>query len=537
MRISACVIALLVAVTSPTSTDAWALIQSSAFTRRVNLSMASASSPEIFLYNSKTRSKEPLQTLEPQKVKMYTCGPTVYDSAHVGNFRAFLTYDVLKRALQYFGYHVDHICNLTDVDDKILMRCERDSMTVEELTSQCTAAFMNDLAALNIVPARAYPRATQHIDDMVEMIQQLAANDLAYQTPDGSWYFATDKDDKYGTRLVTLNVDEMESQERTLAQDDMGKRNSQQDFCLWKAFKEDGIDREDATWDTPIGRGRPGWHLECSAMARVFLGDTIDVHCGGIDLKFPHHENEIAQSEGASGKPFCECWIHNGFVNIDNEKMSKSKGNFLTLRAACPKPDEVRAYRYLVVSSQYRNPLNFTEQATKAALKALQRIDKVREQLATVISSKNDVVGHSDIATTVVPNEMKNFDAALLDDLSMPRAAASLFALIKAAETEFKKNEDAMDIVGLRAIDNALLEMDKVFGVFYQVPMSETEEQEQAEALIVPDEVMELVGLRTAAKDAQDWDLADSLRKRITMLGFKVKDVKGGEPIVSPLEA
>lgn len=493
--------------------------------------------PEIVLYNSKSRSKEPLQTLEEGLVKMYTCGPTVYDSAHVGNFRAFLTYDVLKRTLQYFGWHVDHICNLTDVDDKILMRCERDNLTVEELTRKCEDAFLKDLDALNIIPARAYPRATNHIDDMVELVQMLAAKELAYRAPDGSWYFATENDDKYGTHLVNLKVDEMESQERTSAQDDNGKRNNQ-DFCLWKAFKE-GSDRQDATWETPIGRGRPGWHLECSAMARVFLGDTIDVHCGGIDLKFPHHENEIAQSEGATGKAFCECWIHNGFVNIDNEKMSKSKGNFLTLRAACPKPDEVRAYRYLVVSSQYRNPLNFTDQATKAAQKALQRIDKVREQLgAAIVSSKDGAAeGDSEIATTVVPNEMKNFEAALLDDLSMPRAAACLFALIKAAESEFKKDDGVWDICGLQAIDKALLEMDKVFGVFYQVPMSEEEEQEQADALIVPDEVMDLVGQRTVAKDAQDWDLADSLRKRITELGFKVKDVKGGEPIVSRLEA
>ena len=532
MRLHAWALAALVASTNPTI-DAWSPSRSSVRSTQLFMSTSEAPLPELILYNSKSRSKEPLRTLEPSKVKMYTCGPTVYDSAHVGNFRAFLTYDVLKRTLVYFGYTVDHICNLTDVDDKILMRCERDSLSVEELTSQCTDAFMKDLQALNIVPARAYPRATQHIHDMVDMVQQLAAKDLAYQTPDGSWYFATGNDPKYGTQLVNLKVDEMESQERTSAQDDMGKRSGQ-DFCLWKAFK-DGVDREDATWDTSIGRGRPGWHLECSAMARVFLGDTIDVHCGGIDLKFPHHENEIAQSEGASGKLFCECWIHNGFVNIDNEKMSKSKGNFLTLRAACPEPDEVRAYRYLVVSSQYRNPLNFTEKATKAAQNALQRIDRVREQLEAV--SSKDATANSEIATAVVPNEMKNFDAALLDDLSMPRAAASLFALVKVAESEFKKGDNAMDIVGLQAINAALLQMDRVFGIFYRVPLSETEEKEQAKALIVPVEVMDLVGQRTVAKDSQDWELADSLRKRIAEMGFTVKDVKGGEPIVSRLKA
>jgi cysteinyl-tRNA synthetase len=396
---------------------------------------------------------------------------------------------------------------------------------------------MEDLKSLNIIPARVYPRATQHIDDMVELVQLLQEKDLAYQTPDGSWYFATDKDDKYGTQLVNLNVDEMESQERTSAEDDFGKRNPQ-DFCLWKAFKQ-GVDREDATWDTTIGRGRPGWHLECSAMARVFLGDTIDVHCGGIDLKFPHHENEIAQSEGATGKTFCNCWIHNGFVNINDEKMSKSLGNFMTLRAACPKADDIRAYRYLVVSSQYRNPLNFTDQAMQAAKQALKRIDKVKQQLSDALAKIKDASsGESEIATKVVPQEIRNFKAALLDDLSMPRAAASLFALIKAAEAEFKKTDDAsLDIAGLQAIQHALLDMDKVFGVFYEVPLSKEEQKEQEESSVIPDVVMDLVGQRSAAKDAQDWELADSLRQRITELGFKVKDVKGGEPIVSRLES
>lgn len=502
----------------------------------LSMSATVASFPELVLYNSKSRMKEPFETIDPGKVKMYTCGPTVYDSAHVGNFRAFLTYDVVKRALQYFGWDVDHICNLTDVDDKILLRCERDSISVADLTQRCEQAFMDDLKALNIVPARAYPRATQHIDDMVEVVQMLEKNGLAYQASDSSWYFATDKDEKYGTQLVNLNVDGMESQERTNAEDDMVKRDGR-DFCLWKAFKE-GVDREDATWDTPIGRGRPGWHLECSAMSRVFLGDTIDIHCGGIDLKFPHHENEIAQSEGATGKPFCNCWVHNGFVNINDEKMSKSKGNFLTLRNACPKPDDVRAYRYLVVSSQYRNPLNFTDQATKAAKKALKRIDKLRQQLKVVTTNEHSTNGSdSELASVLVPREIRNFETALLDDLSMPRAAASLFALVKAGEKEFKKGEEDIDFVGLRAIDEALVQMDKVFGIFYEVPLTEEEKADQADSQIVPDDVMDLVHKRQEAKDAKHWDIADDIREQITGLGFKVKDVKGGEPVITRLDS
>eukprot|EP00546_Thalassionema_frauenfeldii_P012192 CAMPEP_0178920990 /NCGR_PEP_ID=MMETSP0786-20121207/15307_1 /TAXON_ID=186022 /ORGANISM="Thalassionema frauenfeldii, Strain CCMP 1798" /LENGTH=501 /DNA_ID=CAMNT_0020595109 /DNA_START=177 /DNA_END=1682 /DNA_ORIENTATION=+ len=500
------------------------------------MSSTTAPLPELILYNSLSANKEKFETIDPGKVKMYTCGPTVYDSAHVGNFRAFLTYDVLKRTLQYFGWDVDHICNLTDVDDKIILRCERDNISVADLTQMCEQAFLDDLKALNIVPARVYPRATQHIDDMVEIIQMLEKNNLAYQTSDGSWYFSTENDKNYGKNLVNLNVDDMESQERTNAEDDLGKRN-QQDFCLWKSFKE-GSDREDATWDTPIGRGRPGWHLECSAMSRVFLGDTIDVHCGGIDLKFPHHENEIAQSEGATGKPFCNCWVHNGFVNINDEKMSKSLGNFLTLRTACPRPDDVRAYRYLVVSSLYRSPLNFTDQAMKAAKKALKRIDTLRQQLRDAKGNehtKND--DGSELASVFVPRELNNFETALLDDLSMPRAAASLFALIKAGEKEFKKTDEDIDFVGLNAIDDALTKMDKVFGIFYEVPLSDEEKAEKANALIVPDEVMDLVHQRQQAKEAKNWDVADDIRQKITDFGFKLKDVKGGEPIVTRLDA
>ena len=491
--------------------------------------------PTLSLYNSKSRTKEDLLPLEPNSIKMYTCGPTIYDSAHVGNFRAFLTYDVLKRVLLYFGYSVQHVCNLTDVDDKIITRCAERGLTLEQLTNMYKQAFMTDLAALNIIPAQHYPRATQHIQDMVDLVQGLVQNKLAYQTTDGSWYFNTQNQPLYGTHLVNLAVEDMESQDRT--DDDSGKRHFQ-DFCLWKAFKE-GVDRSDCSWETSLGYGRPGWHLECSAMARVFLGDTIDIHCGGIDLKFPHHENEIAQSEGFSGKTFCNCWIHNGFVNIGGEKMSKSTGNFLTLRAACPKPDDVRAYRYLVVSSQYRNPLSFTEQAMEASKKALKRIDKVQRGIINALSTTCDgVVRESEVATLVVPNELKNFDAALMDDLSMPRAAASFFNLVKEAETILKQVNQGttFDKVGLQAIQVGLDRMDQVFGIFYQVPLSEQEATVDV-SNVIPPEVLTLVDQRVAAKEAQDWDLADALRKRISELGFNVKDIKGsGEPIVSRLE-
>ena len=268
-------------------------------------------SPKLSLYNSITRQKDPFTPQDPNKVSMYTCGPTVYDYAHVGNFRAFLTYDVLKRVLLYLGYDVEHVCNLTDVDDKIIKRCSEQDVTLLELTRRYEQLFFDDLEALNIVKANVYPRATEHIDEMAKLILDLEKNGLAYQSEEGSWYFAVDKKEGYGTNLVSLDPKQLQKTGMAGAQRGMdadeydSDKEGVRDFCLWKAYKPQ-FDREDATWDPVvnvngeernIGKGRPGWHLECSAMARKYLGNTIDLHAGGVDLKFPHHENEIAQSE------------------------------------------------------------------------------------------------------------------------------------------------------------------------------------------------------------------------------------------------
>lgn len=441
-----------------------------------------------------------------------------------------------------------HICNLTDVDDKIINRANEQQLdSTRELTQQFEEYFMDDLKALNIIPATAYPRATDYVDDMMDMINILAKKQLAYETSDGSWYFRTRAQEGYGQQLVQFSSD---ASEEYVSDDgdnnDTTEKEHFQDFCLWKAFKP-GVDREDLAWsrdaskssESSIKKGRPGWHLECSAMARHFFGSDqpIDLHGGGIDLKFPHHENEIAQSEGANGCIFCNCWFHNGFVNINSEKMSKSLNNFLTLRNACPTGQDVRAYRYLAVSSQYRNSLNFSPDAMKAAKSALKRIDSVKAQLEQLQSNdeESDHGSNSPLATETVPKAMANFNAALRDDLSMPRAAATLFSLVKACEKEFKKvakDETAVvDHLGLKAIHMALQSMDQIFGIFYQVPLTEEEAETDDDA--IPNEVMELVEQRTSAKESKDWELADSLRVRIAELGFTVKDVKGGDPIVS----
>jgi cysteinyl-tRNA synthetase len=321
-------------------------------------------------------------------VAFYSCGPTVYDFAHIGNFRAFLTYDVLKRWLLYSGYAVDHVCNLTDVDDKIIKRMARDNLSLPELTNKYASIFFEDLHALNILPASHYPRATEHIQDIVQMVQDLVARGYAYESQ-GSVYFRVNKFKEYG-KLAWLDFGGMadgagEGGGINDADEYVAEKGDAKDFALWKAYKE-----EDGPvfWETALGKGRPGWHIECSAMARRFLGETLDVHAGGVDLVFPHHENEIAQSEAATGQAFCRCWVHNGFVNVDNEKMSKSKGNFLTLRATLQTDLELRAFRYLVVTSQYRTPLNFNAEGLQGARKTVLRLDKLKAALADLAQQK-----------------------------------------------------------------------------------------------------------------------------------------------------
>jgi cysteinyl-tRNA synthetase len=573
---------------------------------------------QLKLYNSRTRRKEVFipqqQTHDPKNkitVTMYTCGPTVYDSAHIGNFRAFLTYDLLKRVLLYLGYEVVHICNITDVDDKIIKKANQQGLpigSIQTLTQFYETAFFQDLQRLSCVPANYYPRATEHVPAMMRFIQDLAVPldastpPLAYETADGSWYFDTQQlpGGTYGKQLVDLNYEEMEQQKETVENAE-GKKHFA-DFCLWKAYKE-GYDREDSAWssaqfsgttrplpngeaDAPlmsmeqlkqqqpypdptlpvIRKGRPGWHLECSAMAQTYFGHStpIDFHGGGIDLKFPHHENEIAQSSGwkrrwnaATGMPrvngsddikeddelmFCNCWFHNGFVNMGMEKMSKSLGNFITLQDACPTALDQRAYRYLVLSSSYRNPLSFTPLIMQASKNAVLRIDRVKAQLDQIARvTISDFASVSTLADSVVPQTLDFFEKAILDDLSMPRAAASLFDLVKAAEVELKISpEEERDVRGLLAIRTALQEMDRVLGVFDRAIESNDDTEDSSSSgqveSAVPLDVLDLVQQRIDAKSAQDYALADEIRQRILHeYGYVIKDVKGGDPIVTPV--
>ncbi|GMI26236.1 hypothetical protein TeGR_g5499 [Tetraparma gracilis] len=459
---------------------------------------------------------------------MYTCGPTIYAPAHLGNFRAFLTYDVLKRTLaKVYGRRVDHVCNLTDVDDKIIRRCRETGRSLRELTDPFEEQFRRDLDGLNVVPAKEYPRATDYIPEIVELIGELEGNGLAYERGDG-WYYNTTAKEGYGTNLVDLSS-------RELPPSPPGTPPPDRDFALWKREKE-GVDVPSALWDSPLGRGRPGWHVECSAICRSLLGDRIDLHMGGEDLKFPHHENEIAQSEGVRGRedrsgsePFCGCWVHNGFVNIGGagEKMSKSLGNDLTLSAECPGPLDKRAFRYLVVSSHYRSPLSYTPLAMDAARAALRRLDKLLAALDALPPPPDG--GAAGPLSELCAASRASFEAALAQDLATPRAAAVMFGVVKAAEKELR--EGGGDLAGLREARRTLGYFDEVFGVFY-LPPGEVEEQAGGEA---PAHVAALAEARAEAKKGKDFGEADRLRGEIEAAGWAVADTPGGSFELSEL--
>lgn len=509
-----------------------------------------AGTPVFRLFNTAGRMKQAFSPMEDKRVKFYSCGPTVYDYAHIGNFRAFLTYDILKRWLLYQGFEVDHVCNLTDVDDKIIKRMARDGVSLQDLTEKYTALFFDDLETLNILPASRYPRATEHIGDIVDMIKGLMDKGLAYER-NASVYFRVSKHSNYGA-LACLDMSGMqdgagEGGGISDAEEFMSEKESSKDFALWKAYKdEDG----DVFWDTDLGKGRPGWHIECSAMARRYLGDTVDIHAGGVDLVFPHHENEIAQSEGFTGKPFCGCWVHNAFVNVDGEKMSKSKGNFLTLKSTLKTAVDVRAFRYLVVSSQYRTNLSFSGTSLDGARNTVQRLDKLRAGLEAVAASTARAPGSDDSDVSealqdVVSKRLREFAAGMNDDLNTPRATAALFGLVKAGETALKRQnsggrESQLSRAGAVFLLSALDRIDTVLGIFYQpagyeVAGGQGDTEGPASGSELPEGLAELLEKRLIAREQKDWATADAVRDDIQALGYAVKDVKGGEPIVTQL--
>ena len=461
--------------------------------------------PEFRLYNTLTRRVEPFAPADGQTVRMYTCGPTVYNPAHLGNFRTFLFEDLLRRAIRLAGWQVEQVMNLTDVDDKIINKAAKEGKTIGQVTAPYTVMFHDDRRYLRIEDAERYPEATTHIPEMIALVERLVANHVAYIADDGSVYFAIDRFAGYG-KLSQLDKRELRPGAR-VAQDEYAKENAQ-DFALWKAAKVED-EATGAAWDSPWGRGRPGWHLECSAMAMKYLGETFDLHAGGIDLIFPHHEDEIAQSEAATGKTFARCWCHGEFLLTDGTKMAKRVGNVTNVQEMRRQAISGTVYRHFVFSAHYRQQLNLGEESFDQSRTAVRRIGTFAERLA---SATGGTAALADAAT----HAEQTFVEALYDDLNAPRAMAALFTFITDANREL--DAGGSDAAALERARAAFRLMDAVLDL---VP--EQDVQKDLELL-----VEERLAARKAARGRGDFAAADAIRAELLARGILIEDSANG---------
>ncbi len=444
------------------------------------------------VFNSLTRSLEELHPLVGNEIRLYTCGPTVYNFAHIGNFRAYAFEDILRRVIQFNGMKIRQVMNLTDVDDKTIRGANSAGTPLTDYTKTYKDAFFADLAKLNIQPAEVYPAATDHIPEMIALVSKLIEKGVAYKSEDGSVYFNVRAFPAYG-KLAHIDFENQRTGARCAA-DEYDKENVG-DFALWKAWEpSDGP----VGWDSPWGRGRPGWHIECSAMSMKYLGETFDLHTGGIDNLFPHHENEIAQAEAATGKPFVKCWMHCAHLKVNGEKMSKSLGNFFTLRDLIEKGWTGREIRYVLINAHYRTGLNFAFDALEDARKALARIDACVDKTT------------SGAAPEWATKYLEEFTAAVNDDLNMPRAFAALFGLVRETNAH-----------GGGAVRDVFARMDEVLGIIFFGRKTETE--------AIPAEIEALLAKRAEARKAKNWAESDKLRDEIAAAGWLVKDSKEGQ--------
>lgn len=467
-------------------------------------------------YNTLTREKQEFIPIVKNEVRIYSCGPTVYNFFHIGNARPFVTFDTLRRYLEYRGYKVIFVQNFTDIDDKMIFQASAAGITVKELADKFIKEYYIDADGLNIRRSTYSPRATETIEDIVDMIEKLVEKGYAYVGEDGVYYDIS-KYENYG-KLSNYNLDELEENaddRMTLAS---GKRNKQ-DFVLWKFRKP-----EEPFWPSPWGDGRPGWHIECSTMSRKYLGDTIDIHCGGKDLIFPHHENEIAQTEAVTGKPFVRYWLHNGFINIDNQKMSKSKGNFFTIRDISKKYS-YDVIRFFILSSHYRSPINFSEELLESATSAVERVKNCIESIDFVIennprlsSGNRKIDVESDLAMEqTIEKTQERFIESMDDDLNTAEAISEIFNLVKEVNIAIKERN-----VSIRTFSHAKF---KIFELFAVLGINIYQEE------TVPENILKLSQQRTQAKDDKDFALADSLRNQIIDLGYKISDTANGTKI------
>ena len=461
-------------------------------------------------FNTMGRTVEEFNPINPAEVGLYTCGPTVYNFAHIGNFRAYLFEDILKRSLEYNGYKVKHVMNLTDVDDKTIRDSQAAKMPLNDFTAKYKKAFFEDLDKLRIERADVYPEATTHIPEMITTIQTLLDKGYAYQSDDKCIYFSIDKFPEYG-KLAKIDRENQRAGVR-INTDEYAK-DSVADFALWKAWDEkDG----DVKWESPWGLGRPGWHIECSAMSMKYLGKTFDIHTGGVDNMFPHHEDEIAQSESANGCRFVNYWLHCEHLTIDKKKMSKSLGNFYTLRDLEAKGYSGREVRWVLIGTHYRAKLNFSIGALDSARAALAKFDNLFARL------KAAPVGDAKLAeATEAANAGKAaFTAAVSDDLNISEALSALFVLVKTAGRLLAEGVQAS---GAKVLLDQFRDFDKVFGA-----LDVDAVKDEAPAVDAPAEVLELVAARTEAKKAKDFAKADAIRDQLKDMGWSVLDKPTG---------
>lgn len=454
-------------------------------------------------YNTLSKKIEKFNPISKDIVKIYTCGPTVYDMAHIGNFRTFLFEDLLKRFLIYKGYNVYHVMNITDVDDKTIKHAKKDRKLFQELTSKYSKQFMEDIEYLKIFPADVYPRATDHIEEMIQMIVKLEKDGIAYLSKDNSIYYQLSKDDGYG-RLINLNLSKLKSTDRMI-NDEYSKENPQ-DFSLWKSWdSEDG----DIFWDSPWGKGRPGWHIECSAMSIKYLGEHFDIHCGGVDNIFPHHENELAQSVSATNKPFVNYWMHSEHLQLKGGKMSKTEGNFYTISDLKSKGYSPEEIRFVMLSAHYRTKLSFSIEQCLEARTAIQRIASLYNRLINIANGNLDKYN--------LPIEFQDFIKALDNDLDTPKALAIFFKWIRSINKKIDNNQ-AMNNKDINGSIQFLKIVDNIFGLLIKEDSP-------------PDEIHSIAEEREVYRKAGDWEKADQLRDKIYSLGWVIEDKADGVSI------
>ena len=459
----------------------------------------------LSLYNTLSRSKEPFTPLQPGRVSLYTCGPTVWNFAHIGNFRTFVFEDVLRRYLEYLGMKVEHVMNLTDVDDRTIKAANEAKLQLRDHVKPFTEAFFQDRDYLRIEPATHYTAATAYVPQQIRLVETLLAKGVAYRGDDGSVYFAIGKFPQYG-RLSRVEARTLKDGAR-VSSDEYSKDDAR-DFVLWKAAKPED-ETVGAAWDAPFGRGRPGWHLECSAMAQHHLGDTLDIHCGGVDLIFPHHEDEIAQSEAATGKPFARYWMHGEFLQIDGTKMSKRFGNFLTARDLKESGVDPAAIRYLFGQTHYRKQLNWSDDALKAASAGAQRLGEFHTRLLKVSQQPGCNVEHAWMESLE-----QEFRRAMDDDLDVPGALAAIQTAVREGNAILDTGGGSGDMLGA---------FDRVTRVLQVVPALEVADTDPEWA-----RARELAEARKKAKWAKKWAEADKLRDELHALGFEARDTKEG---------